>query len=597
MSYTPVWDLDVFFEGGSKSSQFAVYLKETEELVQQLDKVVSSWEVTSSSSDIQIISNIIDLFGDVSTKLSSSSGYVSCLEAQNTKDTYAKQLNGQLTTLSAFFSTVIAKFEEKIGKLEEVFFQELLQHDSLKEFQFVLTEIRTRAKESLPVEMEALIQSLGIDGYHGWSQLYSSLVASIQIPFEENGQIEMLSVGQAANKLSDPDREVRQKLFHDTEKAWKEKEELFAHALNHLAGFRLNVYKERGWDEVLKEPLAINRMQKETLDSMWKAINDSKEHLVKFLQRKAELLGIEKLSWYDVDAPLVNAPQQKLSYNEGAEFILNQFSLFGEQLTAFAKKAFEERWIEAEDRPNKRPGGFCTGFPMKAQSRIFMTYSGTLNNVSTLAHELGHAFHSYALKDVHPLNSEYAMNVAETASTFAEMVVSDAAVKLAKTKAEQIAMLEDKIQRSVALFMNIQARFLFETKFYEERKNGMVSAARLNELMTEAQKEAFGDTLDEYHPLFWASKLHFYITYVPFYNFPYTFGYLFSLGIYEMALASDGGFEEKYMALLQDTGRMTVEELAKKHLDEDLTTTDFWARGVQSCVKDIELFLQLTEEK
>jgi oligoendopeptidase F len=224
-----------------------------------------------------------------------------------------------------------------------------------------------------------------------------------------------------------------------------------------------------------------------------------------------------------------------------------------------------------------------------------MTYSGTPSNVSTLAHELGHAFHSYAMRDIHPLNRSYAMNVAETASTFAEMVVADAAVKEAASEEEKLVLLEDKIQRSVALLMNIHARYLFETRFYDERKQGYVSAERLNELMVDAQKEAYGDALSDYNPTFWASKLHFYITGVPFYNFPYTFGYLFSLGIYANALKEPEGFEEKYIALLKDTGSMKVEDLAEKHLGVDLKTRDFWEEAVNACMEDVEEFMRLTD--
>lgn len=595
MAYSQIWDLDVFFEGGSNSSEFAAYIKETEMNIKELGVLISSWEVSSTESDSAFLEDILNSYATVRTRLSQSGAFVSCLEAQNVKDQEAKKWRGEITKLFASAQGALSKLDEKLVQIDAAFFEKLVNKEQFVELKFILEESRRTAQEKLSVEMETLIQQLGIDGYHGWGQLYNSLVASIEIPFEENGHVQMLSAGQAANKMLHPNREVRKRLFQAWEEAWREKEELFAHALNHLAGFRLTVYEKRGWESVLKEPLETCRMKQETLDSMWQAITDSKEHLVRFLQRKAKLLGVEKLSWYDVDAPLLTAPQKQLSYDEGAKFILNQFSSFGEQLTAFTKMAFEDRWIEAEDRPNKRPGGFCTGFPDSEQSRIFMTYSGTLNNVSTLAHELGHAFHSYALRGVHPLNKGYAMNVAETASTFAEMIVSDAAVKEAATKDEKIAMLEDKIQRTIAFFMNIHARFLFETRFYEERKRGIVSALRLNELMEEAQKEAYLDALDEYHPQFWSAKLHFYITSVPFYNFPYTFGYLFSLGIYEKALESKEGFEEKYIALLKDTGCMTVEELAMKHLQEDLTGTAFWERAVKSCVKDIELFLELTE--
>lgn len=193
------------------------------------------------------------------------------------------------------------------------------------------------------------------------------------------------------------------------------------------------------------------------------------------------------------------------------------------------------------------------------------------------------------------LNRAYAMNVAETASTFAEMIVADAALKQAETKDEKLFLLEDKIQKSIDMLMDIHARFLFETRFYEERKQGVVPAEKLNELMEAAQKEAFCDSLGEYHPHFWASKLHFHITGVPFYNFPYTFGYLFSLGIYARALREKTDFEEKYIALLCDTASMTVEDLAMKHLGADLTERAFWEDAIRLAVRDVQEFLELTE--
>lgn len=597
MTYSPIWDLDVFFEGGSESPQFVTYMNGIKEDIKKLDQTISMWEVTSEDDDEKALKHILQMLSEVTMKFSQAAGFVSCLEAQNTKDTKAKNWRSELTNIIATYQGALSKLDEKLVSIEEDFFQQMMKKPDFQELKFILTEKRMKAKEKLSVVEESLIQKLGIDGYHGWSQLYDSLVGSIEIPVEIDGEVVKMSVGQAFNKFSHQDREVRKNVFREWEKAWKEKEELFAHALNHLAGFRLQVYEKRGWENVLKEPLETNRMKQETLDSMWQAITNNKQHLVKFLKRKAELLGIEKLSWYDLDAPVQTTEQKLFSYDEGAEFIVKHFSKFGEQLTEFTKTAFEDRWIEAEDRPNKRPGGFCTGFPVSKQSRIFMTYSGTPNNVSTLAHELGHAFHSYALREVQPLNRGYAMNVAETASTFAEMIVSDAAVNEAATKEEKVAMLEDKIQRTIALLMNIHARFIFETRFYEERKSGSLSAERLNKLMEEAQKEAYCDALEEYHPSFWSSKLHFYITSTPFYNFPYTFGFLFSLGIYEKALQSPGDFEDKYMSLLQDTGCMSVEELAMKHLQEDITKIDFWEAAVNSCVKDIEYFIELTEQE
>ncbi|WP_423407473.1 M3 family oligoendopeptidase [Heyndrickxia sp. MSNUG] len=589
-TYSEVWDLDVFFEGGSNSAEFAAHMSAASEKIAGFKKEVEKWDPSEHQDGSVRLTSLVELFDGAARMVRQAGAFVSCLEAQNTQDKKANQLRATVTELSASLQNALTAFDQKLASFSPEVWEELVKSGLLNELNFVLTERRKRAAEKLSGEEESAINALSVDGYHGWGQLYDLLVSNTKITYKDGD----LSVGQAANKLSDADRSVRKEIFTEWEKAWGEKEDFYSKTLNHLAGFRLNVYKLRGWDDVLKEPLDINRMQKETLDAMWEVISDHKEPFVQFLNRKAKLLGLEKLSWFDLDAP-IGSTESKMSYQEGADFIVDNFAQFGKEMADFAKMAFENNWIEAEDRPGKAPGGFHTFFPESSQSRIFMTYSGTPSNVSTLAHELGHGFHTYAMRDLHLLNRNYAMNVAETASTFAEMIVSDASLKNSTSKEEKISLLEDKIQRSVALLMNIHSRFLFETRFYEERKQGVVNAERLNELMKDAQTEAYGGALEEYHPLFWASKLHFYITGVPFYNFPYTFGYLFSLGIYAMAQEEGQGYEEKYIALLKDSASMRVEELAQKHLKVDLTKKEFWEKAVRMCVEDVEEFLALTE--
>jgi len=539
---------------------------------------------------------LIERIKDVALNLSQADAVIGCFLAADITDKKALLLEGETSEVSARFTSALLKIQQVLSKIDSQTWELLINSDLLKEFKFVLNEWREEVKLKLSEEEENLITSLSIDGYHGWGQLYDQLVGEIKIKTLVDGEEKVLSVGQADNLSTHSDATVRKSSFEALEVAWEEKEDFFASTLNHLAGFRLAVYKKRGWNSVLQEPLSYNRMSEDTLNAMWGAIVEQKAPFVEFLNVKAKMLGTEKMNWYDIDAP-VTASTKELSYQEGAEFILEHFGEFGAKLESFSRKAFEDNWIEAENRPNKRPGGFCTDMPISEQSRIFMTYNGSMSNVATLAHELGHAFHSHVLRPVHWMNQQYAMGVAETASTFAEMIVADAAVKAAETKEEKIALLEDKIQRSVAFLMNIHSRFLFETRFYEERKNGIVSATRLNELMGEAQQEAYGNALDTVHPHFWASKLHFYITDVPFYNFPYTFGYLFSLSIYAKALEEGEDFEDKYIALLQDTAVMTVEDLAMKHLNEDITKQEFWAKGVALCVKDVDDFMLLMNEE
>jgi oligoendopeptidase F len=591
------WDLDLFFSGGSGSIAFMEFLEtirtDNGKLAEQLDQ----WKVEQAPETAILLTTllpILDLLQSNAKKLREADSFVACLAAENQADKAAIGLAGHVKTYSAVFSSAMTRFDQYLAEISDEGWERLMQSVELVEIAYPLAERRALAAEKLPPEQEALVNELAIDGYHGWGEAYNTTVSKFRIIFEENGDSKELSAGQAANKMHDPDRTVRKQLFRLWEEKWSEHADYCADALNHLAGFRLKLYERRGWEGIHKEPLSINRMSKETLDAMWGVIDKSKGVFVEYLQRKAKLLGVERLSWYDIEAP-VGTGSKHFSYDEGAKLIVDQFRRFSPKLADFSVGAFEAGWIEAEDRPGKRPGGFCTSFPIAEQTRIFMTYAGTASNVSTLAHELGHGYHQHVMNDLPALAQEYAMNVAETASTFAELIVSDAAMKSAVNEDERLTLLEDKIQRSVAFYMNIHARFLFETKFYEERSKGLVSVERLNELMVESQKLGYLDALEEYHPHFWASKLHFYITEVPFYNFPYTFGYMFSAGIYAEAVRQGAAFEDKYIALLRDTGRMTVEELAQKHLGVDLRTAEFWQRAMDLSVADVREFLKLTE--
>src|SRR5699024_3887009 len=298
-------------------------------------------------------------------------------------------------------------------------------------------------------------------------------------------------------RYDDPHPNVRKQIFVNWETAWSKYVPILTNTLNHLAGYRLTLQKAHEREDHLDEPLEYNRMSKETLDAMWSAVANNKQPFIDFLQQKAKLLGMEKLDWQDVDAPVALGDEKptQFTYDEACDFVIEHFASFGPKLSNFTKHALEKRWVEAEDRPNKRPGGYCTSLPEFEESRIFMTFNGSPSDVSTLAHELGHAFHSYVMKDLPFLNRFYAMNVGETASTFAETIIDNAAINYASSDEEKISLLASKLETATTMFLNIHARFLFEDAFYKERKEGIVSVNRLNELMEEAQRKAYVDSL------------------------------------------------------------------------------------------------------
>ncbi|MEQ7189404.1 M3 family oligoendopeptidase [Enterococcus hirae] len=597
MTYSLNWDLDSIFPGGSDSPALNERLEQLEKQINTYYQSVNQWDHSVSTNDE--LTTLIKQQETITEGFSQCNSYITALLSANVKDTQAKLLSGKLYALLPRWQSADTILSKKFAEISDNNWQTLLQTDEFSLIAFRMNEIRRDGHRLLSEAEENIINTLSLDGLNAWSSHYDTIVGTIVIPFEENGKVTDLSAGQAFNKMmGDPDPLVREKLFIAWEKAWQEKTSLLSDTLNHLDGFRLSTYKLHGMNDYLQKPLEYNRLKKETLDVMWATIQKNKQPLVDYLTRKANLFGKEKMEWQDQDAPIIlgDLKEKTFTFDEAASFIIENFQKFSPKMATFAQSAFEKSWIEAEDRPGKRPGGYCTELPETQESRIFMTYSNSVNEVATLAHELGHAFHSSVMWDLPALNRDYAMNVAETASTFAELIVADATLKAAKTKEEKINLLDTKLQNALAMFMNIHSRFILENRFYSARQEGLVSEEEITQMMVEAQKEGYHDALATYHPHFWAAKLHFFIDDVPFYNFPYTFGYLFSLGIYAYANKKGTSFEQEYIELLRDTASMTTEELAQKHLGVDLTKPDFWQAGIDMVLEDINSFMTLSEE-
>ena len=599
MVYQNTWDMDQVFPGGSDSPQFYEKISELEEKNALFKQLVDAWTPNEDALDYQAFTKILEEHEALSKGIGEARTFISGLASADTADSKARTNLNLVANLYKDLSNVLVVLQKKIGDITQENFDQMLEKEPFKQIAFALGEIREQSQKLLSTEEEELLNNLSIDGFQGWGDMYNELVSTIQVPFKADGKVNVYSAGQAENKMSgETDAKKRDDMLEIWENTWKSKDHLFATTLNHLAGFRLEDQKVHGITDFMEPPLEYNRMQAETLDRMWETISENKGKIVEYFNRKAELLNLDKLSWLDVTASvnLGDFDAKEYTFSEAADFIVDNFKRFSPKMADLSQRAFDEKWIEAEDRPGKRPGGYCSNLPESEQSRIFMTFSGTSDNVSTLAHELGHAFHSSVLRDLPLMNQRYAMNVAETASTLAELVVSDATIENADSEAEKITLLDEKVARSATMMMNIHARYIFEKSFYEERLEGIVTAERLSELMLIAQKEAYEDALETYHPMFWAAKLHFYSTGVPFYNFPYTFGYFFSLGIYARALEADASFEEEYIALLRDTASMTTEDLAQKHLDVDLKQPDFWQGAMNQVHADVDEFLNLTEK-
>lgn len=590
MTLSLTWDLDSIFAGGSESVELAQFL---DNLIADLNHFDVSGIPTPLANQHQTVwVKKIDLLFELGARLQQVGSFVGCIISADVKDEKGLQLYAQIDQLSAQLGNLWTELSAIFAEQDDQAWESLLAGTSLNTVAFKLNEQREQARLKMSPEMEALANDLATDGYHAWDRLYGIISGDEQVEFDGKP----MSLGQLQNKYEDdPNRETRRQAFELYESSWKQIAKVCAQALNNQAGFRLALYKHRGWNSVLQEPLLDNRFSAETLETMWNVVEAKNGKLLDYFAAKAKLFGANQLSWYDVYAP-VGATSKTFTFAEAADFTVNTIRRFNPDIADYCRMAIDNRWVESENRPGKRAGAFCTGFPLIRQSRIFMTFNGSFNGIRTLAHELGHGYHSWVMRDLPYGARRYTMSVAETASTFNESIVNDASLKTAADDQERLSLLASRLNDAAAFLMNIHARFIFETAFFEQRAKKSLSVDELNELMVASQKKAFKNGLADYHPLFWASKLHFYITGAPFYNFPYTFGYLFSNGVYAQALAEGSSFADKYVALLRDTGSMNTEDLARIHLGVNLTQPEFWENAVDRALADVDEFAELSNK-
>ncbi len=593
---SPVWNMDSIFEGGMAGDAFHKYRSSVKE---RLVKSASSLEelptVLNNDTQKAWTEYILDwqqLCEDVLTIAS----FASCLASADVNDSVAIAGMAEGDALYAEWEKLKTTLESLAAEQPDDEWNKLVTTGRLNEIRFYLNEMREHASRKMSPEMEGLALDLAVDGYHGWGRIYSKMSGSLKAIVSSNGDTESMSVGQLATKMADPDREVRKEAFEKIQETWGSNADLSAMTLNSLAGFRMALYKRRGWDNILQEPLSIARLSEKTLDAMWRVITRETHKLAPYIDAKKKLLGIDKYRWYDEFAPCGKA-DKLFTFDEASEFVIKQTGAFSKDIAGYCRMAIDKGWVEAEDRGGKRDGAFCSSFGPGRQSRIFMTYAGSYDQMMTLAHELGHGYHQHVLSKTEYLATNYPMTVAETASIFNEMLVTDAALTECDDPQEKLMLLDQQLQQPYVFFCDVHSRFLFEKKFYAERPNGMVSKDRLCELMVEAQKEAFGSLLDEsgHNPLFWTTKLHFHITDTPFYNFPYVFGYLFAGGVYDRAKKEGPAFADKYRALLLDSGSMSSEDVAMKHLGVDLTGESFWEDAVARSLSSVDEFVKLAE--
>ena len=599
----PAWDLTTEYASIDAPTVAADLNRATDliEKLEELGKQISPFVARAAElnvSDYRTATSLAHKAAELREEAEILSGnlivYVNCELSCDARNEKAKKLLSRVQPLAARLAQATSPFKLFLQHASDDAIQAYLALPRMHAERFAVMQDRQLKAFSLSLKEEELAIQLAVNGPTAWGTLYDNLSGSISVDLGDR----KVGLAEASSLLQSDDASIRKAAFRGTARAWESHEESAAAVLNALAGWRLDLYRRRSHIKpmhFLDLPLHQGRLSRPSLESMMTAVIEAREVAQKGLRLQAEALGKDRLDPWDLFMPcpaeLVGDSWSRPDFPRAISMIAASYGRVDPAMGEFVRMMSDKRWIEGRVGPTKRPGGYCAAFLKTRTPRIYMTYTGGMREFKTLAHELGHAFHSWVMRDLPLAETENfcPMTLAETASIFGETIVNAAMLEGA-TPQTQLNVLWSQVSQVEGYLLNIPTRFEFEQNFYERRKTSQLSATDLQELMSKAWRTNYGDTLTEIDSMFWASKLHFSASDLSFYNFPYTFGYLFALGVYAQRAKLGDQFYPAYVALLRDTSRMTAEDVARRHLGVDLTKPDFWRESIAIATASVNLF-------
>jgi pepF/M3 family oligoendopeptidase len=594
----PHWDMTVVYpdlESKEFEEGFESALNEIDGLVELFDDhgIEKREKLPLDQATVEAFEAVVNRYNTVLEGIQTTNAYIQSFITTDSYNTQAQakwstmqEKHVQLTLLSTRFSAWVGSLDvEGLIELSPI----------AKDHAYMLRKAKVQSEHLMSPVEEALAAELGLTGGSAWSKLYGNYSSQIMVPIELEGEAKTLPMTAVRNLAMHPDRDVRERAFTAEVEAWENAAVPIAAAINSIKGVVNSLGKRRKWGSPLDIALFNSNIDSQTLDSMMEAAWESFPDFRRYLKAKAKVLGVPSLAWFDMFAP-VGGEGRTWAYAEANEFIVEHFSAYSSHLSGLAQRAFEENWIDAEPRDGKRGGAFCMSL-RGDESRILANYVPSFDGVSTLAHELGHAYHNVQRAPRKYLQRSTPMTLAETASIFCETIIKDAAIEVLEPD-DQFMILEGSLQGACQVVVDITSRFIFEKGLFDQRIERELSIDELNELMMDAQKETYADGLDneQLHPYMWAVKPHYYSTGLSFYNYPYMFGLLFSLGLYAQYLDNPEGFKKGYDDLLSSTGLDGAAELAAG-FGIDIREADFWRSSLDIVREDIEKFESLVDER
>ncbi|MGQ0604387.1 MAG: M3 family oligoendopeptidase [Anaerolineales bacterium] len=602
----PHWDLSNIYPG-FESEAFQNALAELKSQIAALTKYADDHHIGSATSLNganlgDTIGGFLDCMNTTLNLYATLRVYVYSFVSTDSFNATAKRLLSEIQILNVPIEQVNVRFQKWLGARAETLPAMLAQNESARVHAFFLKETMEQSRYLMSEAEEALASELDLSGATAWGKLQGTICSQLTVGFERNGKVEKLPMPALINLGTDPDESVRRRAYEAEHATWESVKEPLAACLNGVKGAAATLNQRRGRTDALHEPLDQSRIDRTTLDAMLGAMRDSFPAFRRYWRAKAKRLGKDVLAWWDVQAPVTvraedGAPRERrLSWAEAESFIVDNFRAFSPGLADFAARAFRHNWMDAEPRAGKRGGAFCMGVPGVGESRILLNFDGSLDRTFTVAHELGHGFHNECLhragKTMLQRNSPMTLN--ETASIFCETLVTDAAITQATSDDERLAILETSLLGSAQIVVDIYSRFLFEKEVFERRAQAELSAEDFCDIMLRAQAETYGDALhpDYRHKYMWTWKPHYYRPELSFYNYPYTFGLLFGLGLYAIYRQRGAAFVPDYEALLASTGEASAADLAAR-FGINIREKQFWAESLRVIEADIERYCAL----
>lgn len=588
----PTWDMTQYFPS-LDSAEFRAEVASVKEKIAGISAKVESLD--SVADPAAFVAEYLETSQDLTRRIGLMYAFIGGHYTVNTRDAAALKAMSELQIVMIPLSKISTRFTAWIGgqDIEQI----IAGSDIAKEHEYILRREEVDASHQMSQAEEDLAAELTLSGGSAWGDLQSQVSSQIEVTFEQTpGEKVTLPMSDVRNLANHADRDVRKRAYEAEVAAWKQWETPIAGALNGVKGEHVTISEKQGWDSVLESTLHQNHIDRGTLDAMMSAARDAFPDIRRYWVAKAKAIGVEKLEWFDITAP-ISKNEREWQWDDGMDFLLEQFGSFSGKMRDMAQQALDERWIDAGPRPGKVDGAFCMG-TVPGKSGVLSNYTPSFDAVSTMAHELGHAYHNLCQVDSSPLwGRNTPMTLAETASTFCETILRKAAIAQG-TDSEKLSILEGGLVDAGQIVVDITSRFLFEQSVVDARKNGTLTAADFNELMIKAQKETYGDAIVEesLHPYMWAVKSHYYSPDRAFYNYPYMFGLLFGMGLYARYTEDAEAFKANYDDLLASTGSADAATLAAK-FGIDIRSKDFWASSLAVIKQDIDEFETLVNAR